>query len=578
MSLGVLWLGSARLRAAEANLPTAERSPAKLVEAALKSELEGPSEPRQSLLKQALALDPDFAPARWQLGFVRWDDQWLSLDEVAKRAASDPTLAEYRKRRDALIDTADNHRELARWCRKNKLADEERVHWAKVLEFDINDAETHAALGLQLYDGRLLTQQQIDAAKKQAGEAQRAMRHWQPQMVKWRKAIVSGGAKERRDALKALEKLSDREAIAALEVTFAEDRESEKSDELNLRLIETVGRMSFPEATQVLLRRAVLPDSKRVREAACDELKKRPMFAYVPLLISWAPLEIDVDSSFGVYLVDGLIAVHDHVVTVRSSRETRVLNYRSLFTSIFSTGATIEFRLGAQLAEVAPVQDSLRTAREEYEKMRRKLTDRVQVVLARATEFETDGGPDAWQQQWEDYSESYRPKWSDAPVERHELRWRRRNISCFPAGTPIATVCGARPIESIRVGDRVLAQSPVSGELVYTTVQGLTLRPASSLVKVKMGSGSLSATRGHPFWIDREGWVMAKHLKAGQLLHGVYGAVEVSAVEESPAREAYNLVVSDFGTYFVGDRPVLVHDNTPFAAESSLVPGLVTNK
>ena len=101
----------------------------------LRSEFKGPSVCK-SLLDETLKLDPDFAPARWQLGFVRLNDQWLTQDEAAASAKNDPALAAYRKLREQLIDTADNHREMAVWCRRNKLSSEERVHWAKVLEFE----------------------------------------------------------------------------------------------------------------------------------------------------------------------------------------------------------------------------------------------------------------------------------------------------------------------------------------------------------------------------------------------------------------------------------------------------------
>jgi hypothetical protein len=38
--------------------------------------------------------------------------------------------------------------------------------------------------------------------------------------------------------------------------------------------------------------------------------------------------------------------------------------------------------------------------------------------------------------------------------------------------------------------------------------------------------------------------------------------------------EAYNLVVADFNTYFVGETGVLVHDNTPRTPTRATVPGL----
>ncbi len=191
---------SHELLAAEASL-TASGSSAELVRAALEAELDGPSELRAQLLKEALERDPSFAPARWQSGFIRWDDQWLRPDEIARRVARDPQLAEYRKRRNALIDTADNHRQLARWCHSHHLPDQERVHWAKVLEFDASDSEALAGLKLQFYEGQLLTKAQIEQAKKQALEQKQATRTWQPKLAKWRTAIESGKQPQRSEAL-----------------------------------------------------------------------------------------------------------------------------------------------------------------------------------------------------------------------------------------------------------------------------------------------------------------------------------------------------------------------------------------
>ena len=116
-----------------------------------------------------------------------------------------------------MVDTAEAHRELARWCHKNQLADQQRIHWGKVLEFNPQDAESLAGLGLQLHEGRLMTKGQIAEAKQLAGERLRAMKHWQPKMVKWRKAIEYGPDAERAKALDALKALDDREAVPALE-------------------------------------------------------------------------------------------------------------------------------------------------------------------------------------------------------------------------------------------------------------------------------------------------------------------------------------------------------------------------
>ena len=72
---------------------------------------------------------------------------------------------------------------------------------------------------------------------------------------------------------------------------------------------------------------------------------------------------------------------------------------------------------------------------------------------------------------------------------------------------------------------------------------------------------------------------MARDLAVGDRLHTLSGGVAVEKTGKPPAAEeevqsAHNLIVADFHTYFVGERGILVHDNTmrkPIAAE---VPGL----
>jgi hypothetical protein len=45
--------------------------------------------------------------------------------------------------------------------------------------------------------------------------------------------------------------------------------------------------------------------------------------------------------------------------------------------------------------------------------------------------------------------------------------------------------------------------------------------------------------------------------------------------DQLPAEFAYNLIVDDFHTFFVGDPGFLVHDNTPREPTAALIPGLL---
>jgi hypothetical protein len=160
--------------------------------------------------------------------------------------------------------------------------------------------------------------------------------------------------------------------------------------------------------------------------------------------------------------------------------------------------------------------------------------------------------------------------------------FRPRYNSCFKGSTLVWTITGPRPIEEILPGDRVLSQSPNTGELAFKMVQTVTKAKPAPMVKITVGGEEIVSTLGHPFWVVGQRWTMAKHLQEGSLLHSVSGPVSVETVEEIPAATAwyessYNLIVDDFHTFFVGESQVLVHHLTMLSIldeGSSIVPGL----
>ena len=580
--------------AADLKLP--DHSPATptaagLVEQALRSELAGDGDQRASQLKQALELDPNYAPARWQSGYAKVDGSWLSLDQAAQRAAADPQLAAYRKRRDALVDTADNQREMARWCKKHKLTDEERIHWAKALEFDPQDAEALAGLNVEFYQGQLLTKSQLIEAKKRAGERMKAIRQWQPKLVKWRKAIESGSSKERGDALAELQKFDDVDGLAALEAALADNRDSAASRELNRVLIETVGRFPSSEATQILIRRSILPEAESTRALACDELTKRPMYAFAPQLIGLMPAESSWTAGYGIYLMPGGAVVLQAKWTRNIGQSEFEYSYDM---TAMATHRYIRPRLGIDTAytqpEVAlneyvlPAAHNLgrvAQATQLEDDKRAALKTRAQFALQRVTGYQGASDLESWRTYWTNYSETYAAKSLEIPwrEQRHASDTFVRmtveyNLSCFPAGTPVMTLTGPKQIEHVRVGDRVLTQDITTGELTYNPVQATTLRPPAPLVRLNMEGKTLRATRGHWFWVVGQGWQMAKDLKQGDRLHAMQGAALIGSIDQDPPAEAFNLVVSDNHDYFVGDSLVLAHDNVTPEESGALVPGL----
>ncbi|MDZ4684690.1 MAG: polymorphic toxin-type HINT domain-containing protein, partial [Planctomycetaceae bacterium] len=150
----------------------------------------------------------------------------------------------------------------------------------------------------------------------------------------------------------------------------------------------------------------------------------------------------------------------------------------------------------------------------------------------------------------------------------------RVGTSCLPAGTPIHTELGPKPIETIQIGDRVLAKDIDTGELAYRPVLRTTVRSPQPLVKLSFRTETIQATRGHHFWVSGQGWRMARELRPGDRLHGLHGTVSVTDTATGDTAAVYNLVVDRANTYFVGDALVLSHDVTSPAPTNVKVPGL----
>jgi hypothetical protein len=214
----------------------------------------------------------------------------------------------------------------------------------------------------------------------------------------------------------------------------------------------------------------------------------------------------------------------------------------------------------------------------------RKRKERVDFVL-RSSLGELQGrSPEDWWQYWEDYNELERrqkPEYAHGNISHYKYAqdYCAPEIvgvipSCFVAGTPVWTEIGVRPIDEIQIGDRVLAPDVLSGELAWKPVVYRTVRAPSPIIHLQLPDETISATRGHSFWVDGRGWTMAKFLEPRNQLHSFRGGLELVAVQMAEQTEAYNLVVEDFHTYFVGRAGLIVHDTLLCDAPPVLTPGL----
>jgi hypothetical protein len=137
-----------------------------------------------------------------------------------------------------------------------------------------------------------------------------------------------------------------------------------------------------------------------------------------------------------------------------------------------------------------------------------------------------------------------------------------RRVSCFGAGTLVRTLTGLEPIETLKVGDPVLAQSTRTGALAYKPILVVHHNPPSKTFFVTLGADTVVSSEFHRFWKAGRGWVMARDLKEGDLIPTLDGPIPVSRIERGEVVPVYNLDVAEDADFFVGRGGVLVHDNT----------------
>jgi hypothetical protein len=142
---------------------------------------------------------------------------------------------------------------------------------------------------------------------------------------------------------------------------------------------------------------------------------------------------------------------------------------------------------------------------------------------------------------------------------------------CFLAGTDVLMADHkTKNIEDVRLGDKVLATDPKTGE---TSEREITATIATDddkhfnelTVTTRAGEARLTATHEHPFWSPSEtAWIEAADLRRGMTLRSDDGSTVAVQDNHSFDRNTrtYNLTVDGLHTYYVlaATTPILVHN------------------
>ena len=561
---------------------------ARLTSQAIAARLAGDEERRQRLLEQAIEVAPDYPLARWQRGEVLFEEKWRSPEAVAARVAKNPNYVEYLERRATFNAAPVGHEEIARWCFREGLEYQERFHWTNVLNAHPNHELARERMKVQPYAGALYTPEQIAAHELKVAAAQAKFNELRPKFIELCERVAAGKDDDAQPALEELRRVSDLSALPALESAVAEINVEESADTallLSLCVVEALGRVDHPQSTLRLLDYAVFAEHPDLRAAAAAKLKGRPLTDYVPQLMGalTAPIQavinsfVDRGSDFTVmfdanYYQAGPLAD----VTSSSTHITRVVQVGGLYGPNGTDGPRTSARKASVEANAAfrSAQARRQVKETNFQIAERNL--RIREVLANVFEADLGEDPRAYWDSWTAYNELHIPEHPVYQISDSTQNSYCEIMSCFAPGTLVWTQTGPRPIEQIVVGEMVLAQNPSTGELSYRTVLERTVRPPAPMVSVGTEGEPIVTTLGHRFWTNGKGWVMAKFLEKNATAHTLDGTIKITGVESVPpssSTEAYNLVIDDFHTFFVGDSRMLVHDNSCPAPTASKTPG-----
>ncbi|MDB5351230.1 MAG: hypothetical protein JWN86_2477 [Planctomycetota bacterium] len=584
------------LRAAELKVGRDADSHVRL---ALWCEAHGMSAERMKHLAMAVMADPSHATARGLMGLVRDDGKWRRPDDVVDRTRNDEEqtklLTEYTAIRDKTPSTADAQWKLSVWCDKHGLKPQAEGHARTVLRIDPSRRAAWERLGCKNVGGRWLTEAQILAERREANAQLMADRKWLPRLGNWRNDLRDRG--RRGSAETALAAVTDPRAVPSIVRVFSTNDPADQE-----RLVQILGQIDGGPASRLLATAALYGDSSEVRRAATETLTKRDPRDFVAIVIAQIRdlLKYEIKpvagpGSQGVLLVEGKNAIVRRRYSPPTLPEVtkREMSLRDSGVIIGPLNAIpadeIRFRMilrdiqiANDLAEVdrAAVSAQMQLQRdvatlENANAIARSVNDRSIAVLTNCTEGTLGEDREAWAKWWTErqgYAFVSPPQASFKPVIDQDatLQYQpqfittplRTTHSCFAAGTAVRTRDGMKSIETLKLGDLVLAQDVTDGRLGFEPIIAVYHNPPAPTFEIRLHDDVIVATGIHRFWLVGKGWAMARDLRPGDIVRTVGGTDRVKSVEPRKIQPVFNLEVARSHGFFVGLNGTLVHDNS----------------
>lgn len=284
-------------------------------------------------------IDPGKAP----YAVVQVDDRIkIAIPESQiNRVAEAEKLAEYREKVAATPANAEQHYELARWCKQSLLNAQYRYHLQITIKLDPDHSRARTALGYANDEGRWIRLTELQKSRgliavsgryrlpaevmftQNRADAELKSKVWQSEVTRLKKLIARGGDRAA-DAQATLAATNDPFAAAA----FAKElHDTMQSREVRLFWLQKLAALANPPALEALAKAGLADPDSVIREQALEVLReKAPGLAianYLPLLRSSdnakvrnaaIALSYFPDPELALPLIDALITEHKKVI------------------------------------------------------------------------------------------------------------------------------------------------------------------------------------------------------------------------------------------------------------------------
>jgi hypothetical protein len=148
--------------------------------------------------------------------------------------------------------------QLADWCAKHHLADQERAHLTQVIDLAPDHAVARTRLGFVPQNGVWISREDIDRQQSRLAARRAALQEWLPKLRELRQGLEHRSPERRSYASVKLNEIRDASAVPAIEEVFAG-----AADDVLICALDALGNISDPDASLALAEWPLWPVAKR---------------------------------------------------------------------------------------------------------------------------------------------------------------------------------------------------------------------------------------------------------------------------------------------------------------------------